>query len=40
VPIVSQLSRIDLPSTAGDPVRLGELWERRAIVLCFIRHFG
>ena len=29
------LERVD-----GDPVRLGELWETRPVVLVFLRRFG
>jgi hypothetical protein len=34
------LDSVDVLDLNGDPKRLAELWQERAVVLCFIRHFG
>jgi len=34
------LAGIELQASTGEAVRLGTLWERRPVVLAFIRHFG
>ncbi len=34
------LSRLELLDHAGQPVRLGDLWSERPLVLVFLRHFG
>jgi hypothetical protein len=36
----SRLSAIELSDWRGRRVRLGSLWQERAVVLVFIRHFG
>jgi hypothetical protein len=36
----TKLAAIELTDWQGESVRLGSLWERRTIVLAFIRHFG
>jgi hypothetical protein len=38
--VTTKMSPIELPDHAGTPIRLGALWEKRPIVLVFIRHFG
>ena len=37
---IETLSSLELPDANGKPHRLGELWDRRKIVLVFLRHFG
>lgn len=37
---VEKLSNIELSDWQGVPVRLGDLWKERPVVLVFIRHFG
>lgn len=34
------LSAIVLPDVAGDPVRLGSLWEKVPAAIVFLRHYG
>ena len=34
------LSSISLPDPDGEPHVLGRLWDDRAIILVFLRHFG
>jgi len=36
----TKLSQLELRDWAGQPVRLGTLWEKQPAVLLFIRHFG
>ncbi len=36
----SALARIELRDADERPVRLGDLWRERPVVLAFIRHFG
>jgi hypothetical protein len=36
----SQLEKIEALDPEGRPVRLGEFWQERPVVLVFIRHFG
>jgi hypothetical protein len=38
--VAGRLSNIKLLDWQGVPQRLGEFWEKRPIVLVFIRHFG
>ena len=38
--VATRLSGIELSDWQGEPVRLGSLWQERAVVLVFIRHFG
>jgi hypothetical protein len=38
--IATKLAAIELADWRGEPVRLGALWQERAVVLVFIRHFG
>jgi hypothetical protein len=35
-----KLAGIELEASTGERVRLGRLWEKRPVVLAFIRHFG
>jgi len=37
---VEKLSDVELGDWQGAPVRLGDLWKERTVVLVFIRHFG
>lgn len=34
------LAHIELQDTDGEPIRLPFYWEKRPVVLAFIRHFG
>ena len=34
------LAPLILPDSAGDPVRLGSLWQTRPAVVVFLRHYG
>lgn len=36
----TRLAGIELSTWDGKPVRLGDLWTERPVVLVFIRHFG
>jgi hypothetical protein len=38
--VAQQLADIQLMASDGVLVRLGELWEKRPVVLAFVRHFG
>ncbi len=38
--LAAELRDIEVLTTSGDPIRLGSLWQKRAAVLVFIRHFG
>jgi hypothetical protein len=38
--VARKLGGIELEASTGESVRLGALWENRAVVLAFIRHFG
>ncbi|MBP1686467.1 MAG: hypothetical protein H6Q33_2610 [Deltaproteobacteria bacterium] len=38
--VAKQLENIVVLDPDGTPVRLGDLWQRRTVVLAFIRHFG
>lgn len=38
--VANRLANIDVLDPRGRPVRLGDLWEKRTVVLAFIRHFG
>jgi len=38
--LARKLAGMELQSSTGERVRLGSLWESRAVVLAFIRHFG
>jgi hypothetical protein len=40
VRVTTKLSGIELSDWRGETVRLGSLWQERAVVLVFIRHFG
>ena len=40
MPKSNPLSDLELAGVDGDPVRLGDLWETRPVVLVFLRHFG
>jgi len=37
---LADLSRLELQDHSGAPVRLGDLWTDRPLVLVFLRHFG
>jgi hypothetical protein len=34
------LADLVLPDDAGRPVRLGDTWRERPVVLAFLRHYG
>jgi peroxiredoxin len=34
------LADLTLPDADGQPVRLGDLWAKRPVVLVFLRHYG
>ena len=36
----ARLAEIVLPDADGKEVRLGGLWEKRAAVIVFLRHYG
>lgn len=38
--VTTKLAPIVLEDVDGHQVRLGSLWEKRPVVLVFIRHFG
>jgi hypothetical protein len=38
--LVRRLGAVTLSDADGRSVALGSLWERRPIVLAFLRHFG
>ena len=38
--VTTKLAAIELSDWQGERVRLGSLWQERAVVLVFIRHFG
>jgi len=38
--LTDKLAPIALEDVAGKKVRLGSLWQRRPVVLVFVRHFG
>ena len=38
--VAKRLENIVVLDPAGKPLRLGDLWQRRTVVLAFIRHFG
>jgi hypothetical protein len=40
VRVATRLSGIELSDWQGGSVQLGSLWQERAVVLVFIRHFG
>jgi hypothetical protein len=37
---VADLAAVVLRDDAGAPVRLGDLWRERPVVLAFLRHYG
>lgn len=37
---MSALADLTLKDSQGAPVRLGDLWAERPLVLVFLRHFG
>jgi hypothetical protein len=37
---VSALAALALPDDRGAPVRVGDLWRERPVVLAFLRHWG
>jgi peroxiredoxin len=40
VRIAARLAGIELKDSDGERWRLGDLWQKRPVVLVFIRHFG
>jgi hypothetical protein len=38
--LTTRLGAITLADADGTPVRLGDLWHDRPVVLAFVRHFG
>jgi len=38
--VTSRLAPLEVLDERGSAVRLGGLWERHALVLAFVRHFG
>ena len=40
MPGLRDLADITLPDHAGEPVRLGDLWADRPVVLVWLRHYG
>jgi len=38
--VAKRLEKIIVLDPAGQPVRLGDLWSDRMVLLAFIRHFG
>ncbi len=36
----ARLAALQLSDWQGEPVRLGSFWQRKPVVLVFIRHFG
>jgi len=38
--VATRLKRISVLDPDGTPVRLGDQWRDRTVVLAFIRHFG
>lgn len=38
--VASRLRDVSVLDTAGRPVRLGALWDEKALVLVFVRHYG
>jgi hypothetical protein len=38
--VAKRLEKIEVLDPDGRPVRLGDLWRKRPVVLAFIRHFG
>jgi hypothetical protein len=38
--ISAKLANIVLPDSTGTDVRLGSLWQNRAAVIVFLRHYG
>ncbi len=39
-PAAARLAPLSLLDDEGRPVRLGDLWAKRAVVLAFLRHYG
>lgn len=39
-PVARELADAVVTDEAGRPVRLGDLWADRPVVLAFVRHFG
>lgn len=37
---LAELANLSLPDVEGRPHRLGDLWEKRQVVVVFLRHFG
>lgn len=37
---VSALAELTVLDTAGNVVRLGELWKKEPVALFFVRHYG
>ena len=40
MPGLRDLADITLPDHDGEPVRLGDLWADRPVVLVWLRHYG
>jgi hypothetical protein len=38
--VAKSLENVTVLDPDGKPVRLGDLWRERTVVLAFIRHFG
>ena len=38
--LAAALGQITVLDESGAPVRLGDFWKERAVVLAFVRHFG
>jgi hypothetical protein len=39
-PNANFLAGVEVTTADGEPLRLGELWATRPVVLTFLRHFG
>jgi hypothetical protein len=37
---MDELQDVELPDAEGRPVRLGELWKERPVVMTWLRHYG
>jgi hypothetical protein len=37
---MDELRDVELPDAGGQPVRLGELWKERPVVMTWLRHYG
>jgi hypothetical protein len=38
--VADRLCEVNVLDLEGRPVRLGDLWEQRTVVLVFVRHYG